>query len=54
MKSIKNTDDIDMLNSQIHDYTTSTSSIAIQTVCSKYEKFFSVVFNRLHEGVNNG
>lgn len=54
MKSIKNTDDIDMLNSQIHDYTTSTSSIAIQTVCSKYENFFSVVFNRLHEGVNNG
>lgn len=54
MKSIKKTDDIDMLNSQIHDYTTSTSSIAIQTVCSKYEKFFSVVFNRLHEGVNNG
>ncbi len=54
MKSIKNTDDIDILNSQIHDYTTSISSIAIQTVCSKYENFFSVVFNRIHEGVNNG
>ena len=54
MKAIKNTEDIDTLNSQIHDYKTSISSIAIQSTCSKYQNFFSVVFNRLYKGVNNG
>lgn len=54
MKAIKKTEDIDMLNSLIHDYKTSVSSISLQTTCKKYQKFFSTVFNRLYEGGNNG
>lgn len=54
VKALKNTNDIETLNGLIHDYGTTISSIDIKTTCSKYQKYFSVVFNRLSEGVNNG
>ena len=54
VKALKNTNDIETLNGLIHDYGTTISSIDIKTTCSKYQNFFSVVFNRLSEGVNNG
>lgn len=54
VKALKNTNDIETLNGLIHDYGTTISSIDIKTTCSKYQNFFSIVFNRLYEGVNNG
>ena len=54
VKALKNTNDIETLNGLIHDYGATISSIDIKTTCSKYQKYFSVVFDRLSEGVNNG
>lgn len=54
VKVLKNTNDIETLNGLIHDYGTTISSIDIKSTCSKYQKYFSVIFDRLSEGVNNG
>ena len=54
VKALKNTNDIETLNGLIHDYGTTISSIDIKTTCSKYQKYFSVVFNRLSEGPVSG
>ena len=54
VKVLKNTNDIETLNGLIHHYGTTISSIDIKSTCSKYQKYFSVIFDRLSEGVNNG
>lgn len=52
-KSLKNTNDIEILNGSIHDYETAISSIDVRTTCKKYQKYFLVLFDRLSEGINN-
>lgn len=54
VKALKKTNDIETLNGLIHDYGTTISSIDVKTTCNKYQKYFSVAFDRLSEGVNNG
>ncbi|MFM9348900.1 hypothetical protein ACFKP6_00205 [Streptococcus uberis] len=54
VKALKNTNDIETLNGLIHDFGTNISSIDVKTICSKYQKYLSVAFERLSEGENNG
>jgi hypothetical protein len=46
--------DIETLNGLIHDYKTEISITTIQSIGRKFKRYFSVIFNRLVEGVNNG
>ena len=46
--------DIETLNGLIHDYKTETSIVTIQSTGRKFKRYFSVIFDRLLEGENNG
>ena len=46
--------DIETLNGLIHDYKTETSIVTIQSTGQKFKRYFSVIFDRLLEGENNG
>lgn len=45
---------IETLNGLIHDYKTETSIVTIQSTGRKFKRYFSVIFDRLLEGENNG
>lgn len=49
-KAIKKTDDIQVLNSQIHDYRTFASTIDAKTTCDKYQKYLTVIFEEITKG----
>lgn len=54
-KALNNHDmDIELLNGLIHDYRTSVSITNIQSIGQKFNRYFSVIFDKLYEGVNNG
>ncbi len=54
-KALNNHDiDIELLNGLIHDYRTSVSISNIQSIGQKFNRYFSVIFDKLYEGVNNG
>ena len=46
--------DIETLNGLIHDYKTETSIVTIQSTGRKFKRYFSVIFDKLLEGENNG
>ncbi|WNZ91961.1 hypothetical protein QYR59_02615 [Streptococcus iniae] len=46
--------DIEALNGMIHDYKTEVSTVSIQSIAAKFTLYFSVIFKRLSEGMNNG
>lgn len=46
--------DIETLNGMLHDYKTEISTVSIQSIGRKFSRYFSVIFDKLSEGGNNG